>query len=103
MTAPILAAATPDALRREVIIVNPQGLHLRPAAAFAKLAQQYTSAVFVIHNDQRVNGKSPMEMLLLAAEPGSRLVVEVTGSDADQALNPLADILAATGGEDQPD
>ena len=101
MSAPtLLVAATPDALRREVVIANPQGLHMRPAAAFAKLAQQYRSAVFVVYNDQRVNGKSPMEMLLLAAEPGTRLVVEVTGSDADQALNPLADMLAAAGGED---
>jgi phosphotransferase system HPr (HPr) family protein len=103
MTAPAVAATPSDALRREVVVANPQGLHLRPATAFAKLARQFTSTVFVLRNDQRANGKSQMELLLLAAENGATLTVEVAGPDADRALDPLADILSAAGGEDEND
>jgi phosphotransferase system HPr (HPr) family protein len=82
-------------LRREVTIANPQGLHLRPAAAFAKLARQFTSSVTVIRDDRCVNGKSQLDLLLLAAEPGAILAVEVEGPDAVSALNLLAELLAS--------
>lgn len=97
MNAPTMTAINGDALRREVVIANPQGLHLRPATAFAKLARQFTCAVFVVRDNQRANGKSQMELLLLAAESGSRLTVEVDGEDADKALDPLAELLADQG------
>lgn len=103
MSAPAIAVPPTDALRREVVIANPQGLHLRPATAFAKLAKKFVSTITVIRDDQRANGKSPMELLLLAAEPGATVVVEVAGSDAQDAIDLLAEILAATGNEDQPD
>jgi phosphocarrier protein len=103
MTAPTATTELSGALRREVVIVNPQGLHLRPATAFAKLARQFSSAIYVCRDDQRANGKSQMELLLLAAEPGSKLIVEVSGPDADHALDPLADILAAQNSEDLND
>jgi phosphotransferase system HPr (HPr) family protein len=80
-------------LRREVVVANPQGLHLRPAAAFAKLARQFASAVTVVRDDRSVNGKSQLDLLMLAAESGTRLIVEVAGSDAEEALGPLADVL----------
>lgn len=82
-------------LTREVVIGNPQGLHLRPATAFAKMARQFSSSIAVCRDGQRANGKSQMELLLLAAEPGSRLTVEVIGPDAETALAPLADLLAS--------
>ncbi len=73
-------------LWREVVIVNPQGLHLRPATAFAKRARALASNVVVRRDDQSANGKSQMELMLLAAEPGTRLIVEVVGPDAELAL-----------------
>ena len=86
-------------LRQTVIIANPQGLHLRPAMAFARLAQQFQAAVTVLHGDRSVNGKSLIDLMLLAAEQGTELVVEVHGSDAETALPVLAEILAAPSAE----
>lgn len=82
-------------LRQTVVIANPQGLHLRPAMAFARLAQQYQAAVTVMKGDHSVNGKSLIDLMLLAAEQGTELVVEVDGADARSALPALAEILAA--------
>ena len=82
-------------LRQTVVIANPQGLHLRPAMAFARLAQQFQAAVKVMKGDHSVNGKSLIDLMLLAAEQGTELVVEVDGADAQKALPALAGILAA--------
>lgn len=82
-----------EALRRVVTVANPQGLHMRPAAAFAKAARQYQSAVTVSRDDRSVNGKSQIDLLLLAAEPGAQLVLEVSGEDASLALDALGAIL----------
>jgi phosphotransferase system HPr (HPr) family protein len=80
-------------LQRKVLITNPQGLHMRPAAAFAMVARKFQSEVCVIKDDQRVNGKSPLELLLLVALPGSELTIEVTGADASDALRELVEVV----------
>lgn len=82
-------------LRQSVIVANPQGLHLRPAMAFAKCAQQFDASVSVLHGDRSVNGKSLIDLMLLAAEHGSELIVEVHGNDAKTALPALTEILAS--------
>jgi phosphotransferase system HPr (HPr) family protein len=82
-------------LRRVVTVLNPQGLHMRPAANFAKLARQYQSTVIVRRDDREVNGKSQLDLLLLAAEPGTQLVLEVSGADAADAVGILAAALEA--------
>jgi phosphocarrier protein HPr len=80
-------------LRRVVTVVNPQGIHMRPAAAFAKAARQFRSSVTVRRDEKSVNGKSQIDLLLLAAEPGAQLLLEVTGDDASLALDALGGIL----------
>jgi phosphotransferase system HPr (HPr) family protein len=82
-----------ETLQRTVTVTDPQGLHMRPAAAFAKLARQYQSTVTVRRDDRTVNGKSQLDLMLLAAEPGAELVLEVTGEDAADALTALGTIL----------
>lgn len=82
-----------ETLQRVVTIVNPQGLHMRPAAAFAKVARQFRSTVTIRRDDRSVNGKSQIDLLLLAAEPGAQLLLEVSGDDAPTALNALGEIL----------
>lgn len=89
-------------LRRTVVISNPQGLHMRPAMAFARLAQQFQSTVLVCHGDRCVNGKSLIDLMLLAAMPGVELQITVAGSDAQRALDPLAGILAAADPDELP-
>jgi phosphotransferase system HPr (HPr) family protein len=85
-----------------VVIANPQGLHMRPAAAFTKSAQQFQSKVTIRHGDRCVDGKSVFDVLLLAAEPGAELVLEASGSDAAAALATLGDILALPSMDDEP-
>lgn len=79
-------------LKQTVTVADPQGLHMRPAAAFAKLARQFQSAVTVCRDDRRVNGKSQLDLMLLAAEPGAQLLVEVNGNDAEEALAALGSV-----------
>lgn len=82
-------------LRRSVTIVNPHGLHMRPAAAFAELASRFESSVTVCREQQQVDGKNLLELMLLAAEAGTELVLEVAGRDAPRAIDALAAQLAA--------
>jgi len=84
--------------RRTVVIVNPQGLHARPADMFTRLAGQYESRIVVAKENLRVDGKSILELLTLAAEAGTELTIEATGRYADEALDRLA-ALVATGVE----
>jgi phosphotransferase system HPr (HPr) family protein len=81
-------------LQRKVCITNPQGLHMRPSTAFAALAMSFQSTVTVIHDGRSVNGKSPLDMMMLAALPGSEITIEVDGPDAQAALQALAEVLA---------
>jgi phosphotransferase system HPr (HPr) family protein len=80
-------------LRRIVVITNPNGLHMRPSAAFVETAGRYQCSVTVSHNGQTVNGKSLWDLLLLAAMPGSELTLELEGPDAPVALEALVKVL----------
>jgi phosphotransferase system HPr (HPr) family protein len=82
-------------LQRKITITNPQGLHMRPLAAFVQAANQFPCDVFVSkHPSQRINGKSMIHLLGLAAESGTELLLEVSGPEADKAIDVLMDILA---------
>ena len=69
-------------LRRTVTGANPNGLHMRPATAFAQAARGFRSAVTVFNGPKRADGKSSLDLILLIAEPGAELVLEVDGEDA---------------------
>ena len=75
-----------DTVSREVVVGLKQGLHLRPADMVAREARKWHAQVALISKSQRVDGKSVLEVLTLAAEEGTRVVVEATGSDAPEAL-----------------
>jgi phosphocarrier protein HPr len=92
-----------ETLRRTVTITNPQGFHMRPATAFAQRAGQFQSTVTVWKGDQRINGKSPLELMFLGAEQGTELVLEVTGSDAAAAIAVLAEVMEAPSADDIPE
>ena len=74
---------------REVVVGMPQGLHARPADQLAREARKWQSRVELVAKSQRVDGKSILEVLTLAAEAGTRLVVEATGPDARQAIDAI--------------
>jgi phosphocarrier protein len=75
---------------REVEIVGPYGLHVRPAHDFAVLANRFDSTIEVIRDNERVNGKSALDILLLAAKEGTTLTIVATGRDAHEAVDALA-------------
>lgn len=75
-------------------IVNPLGLHARPAAEFVKVAGRFQSEILVEKDGVAVNGKSIMGVMTLAAECGAALVLRADGADADVALTALAELVA---------
>jgi phosphocarrier protein HPr len=81
-------------IERAAKIVNPLGMHARPAAEFVKLAGRFKSAVEVKKDDLAVNGKSIMGVMMLAAECGSSLTIKVDGEDAEQAMEALLALVA---------
>jgi phosphocarrier protein HPr len=85
-----------DSLRCKVTITNPHGFHMRPMAAFVELASKFQSSVYVSRDDrERVDGKSPLSLLSLAAEQGTELILEVSGPDERAALEALAALLGS--------
>lgn len=83
-------------LRQKVLVTNPQGLHLRPAAKFVECVQKLDCEVYVVKEEQRANGRNAMELLFLVAVPGTELTIEATGPDAEAALTTLAEIINTT-------
>jgi phosphocarrier protein len=84
---------------RSVRIVNKNGIHARPAAELVKVASKFQSDITMVRDDLEVNGKSIMGVMMLAAEFGAELLIRASGPDADQAVNALADLVAARFGE----
>lgn len=82
--------------KREVEIQNEAGMHLRPAAAFVQTANKHKDCeVQVSNSGQRVNGKSIMGLVMLAAGKGTVLTIECNGDEAEQALEDLCKLVAA--------
>jgi phosphocarrier protein HPr len=77
-----------DGLRitKELIVANKLGIHARPAALFVKTANRFECDIFVEKDGEKVNGKSIMGLMMLAAGPGSRLLLYAEGQDAAKAV-----------------
>jgi phosphocarrier protein len=83
-------------IKKRIKIQNSQGLHARPASMFVRIANQFESDVTVRKDgEEKVNGKSIMGLLTLAASQGSVLEVEVSGADALEAMKALEDFLCS--------
>jgi len=78
---------------RDVVIRNRQGLHARPVMQFVDIANEYEAAISVCKGDQTVDGKSPMEMMLLEATQGTSLRLEAQGLDAAEAVEALTELI----------
>jgi phosphocarrier protein len=87
--------------RAEAEIVNKLGLHARASAKLTQVASSFASEVWLARNGRRVNAKSIMGVMMLAAGKGSRLTVETDGADAEQALAALLKLIAERFGEDE--
>jgi phosphocarrier protein HPr len=86
-------------LRKEFIIINKLGLHARAASSLVKIANSFDADVYIGKEELRVNGKSIMGVLLLAASQGSTIQVETSGPDEEQALAALGELISDGFGE----
>src|SRR5438552_17573318 len=76
-------------ITKELIVINKLGIHARPAAMFVKTANRFDCDIFVEKDGEKVNGKSIMGLMMLAAGPGSKLLVYAEGHDAAHAVGEI--------------
>ena len=74
---------------RELVVINKLGIHARPAALFVKTANRFECDIFIEKDGERVNGKSIMGLMMLAAGPGCKLVLFAEGPDALKAVGEI--------------
>lgn len=77
-------------IKKKVLVTNIRGLHARAAAKVVKLSEQFQCDITVRHGDQSASGKSMLDLLMLAATPGSEIEIEAHGADAVNAVDALA-------------
>jgi phosphocarrier protein len=87
-------------MTKEFLVSNKLGIHARPAAMFVKVANRFMCDIFVEKDGEKVNGKSIMGLMMLAAGPGCKLKVHAEGQDASQALAELETLLSRKFDED---
>jgi phosphocarrier protein HPr len=80
-------------MTKDFQVLNKLGLHARPAAMFVKTANRFTCDIFVEKDGEKVNGKSIMGLMMLAAGHGSKVTVSAHGQDASQALAEIQTLL----------
>jgi phosphocarrier protein len=76
-------------MTKDFQVLNKLGIHARPAAMFVKTANRFHCEIFVEKDGEKINGKSIMGLMMLAAGPGSKVTVHAHGHDASQALAEL--------------
>ncbi|MGB5307089.1 MAG: HPr family phosphocarrier protein [Gammaproteobacteria bacterium] len=86
---------------REVTIINKLGLHARAAAKFVTTASGFSSSVDLAKDGQKVNGKSIMGVMMLAAARGTNLIIITSGVDEQEAADSLVTLISQKFGEDE--
>ena len=86
-------------VRAEIEIANKLGLHARASAKLTQIAGSYGSEVWLEKGPRRINAKSIMGVMMLAAGKGSKVVIETTGDDEDEALEGILKLIADKFGE----
>ncbi len=80
-------------LKKEILICNKLGLHARAAAKLVTLASEFSAEIFLHHGDKKVNGKSIMGVMMLAASKGTSLLLCADGSDEQQAIEAIEQLV----------
>ncbi|MBI4563375.1 MAG: HPr family phosphocarrier protein [Planctomycetes bacterium] len=88
---------------RFITILNRKGLHVRPAAAFAQAAARFKSRIRLLRDGRAFDGKSSLELLMIAAVPGTSLTLQAEGEDAAEAVETLARFAANRFGMEEDD
>ncbi len=79
---------------KELLVQNKMGIHARPAAMIVRVTNRFKSEVFVEKDEEQVNGKSIMGLMMLAAAKGSKVKFIATGPDAEAMLTELESLFA---------
>jgi phosphocarrier protein len=87
-------------MTKDFVVLNKLGIHARPAAMFVKTANRFSCDIFVEKDGEKVNGKSIMGLMMLAAGPGSKLKIHAEGQDASAALTELETLIKRKFDED---
>lgn len=82
-----------DALSRELLITNKRGLHARASAKFVQLVERFQAEVWVTRGGETVGGRSIMGLMMLAAAPGTTILVSAAGLEAEAALQAITDLV----------
>jgi phosphotransferase system HPr (HPr) family protein len=82
-----------SSIKKKLIVKNKQGLHARPAALFVQVANKFDANVTVKRDEEKVNGKSIMGILMLGAENGCEITIEAEGRDAQAAISELEKVI----------
>ena len=85
----------PGAISRELQIVNKRGLHARASAKFVQMVERFEAEVWVTRGSETVGGTSIMGLMMLAAGPGTSVIVSATGPQAEAALDAIAELVAS--------
>lgn len=88
-------------ISREIEIINKLGLHARASAKLTQLAARYKCEVWMTRNDRRVNAKSIMGVMMLAAGKGSVVTLDTEGSDEQECMDALVQLIEARFGESE--
>ena len=80
-------------ISKKVTIKNKLGLHARPAALFVEIANKFEADIYVHKGDKKINGKSIMGLMMLAAGCGTKLTIDADGPDAKEAVAELEKII----------
>ena len=83
------------AISRELLIVNKRGLHARASAKFVQLVERFNAEIWVTRGTETGGGTSIMGLMMLAAGPGTTVVVSAKGDEAQQALDAIAELVAS--------
>ena len=100
MSAKLLAEEAVFNMTKHFQVSNKLGIHARPAALFVKTANRFDCEIFVEKDGEKVNGKSIMGLMMLAAGPGSKLTVHAQGREASQALAEIETLIKRKFDED---
>ena len=79
-------------IEKTQIIINKLGLHARAAAKLSHLANMFNSNIYLIYNEDKVNAKSLLGILTLAASVGNEIILQASGDDEQEAINAISDL-----------
>src|SRR6195256_600320 len=85
----------PDAISRELLIINKRGLHARASAKFVQMVERFNAEVWVTRGGETVGGTSIMGLMMLSAGPGTTIVVSAIGPEAQAAVDAITELVAS--------